>query len=170
MPSPTTRKTPVAAARASTRLFRLRCRIIHAADVLEPLLQAEPIEAPNRQCCEDADALMQHPVGILERQGDFGGGTLCSARIGNAPMRRHRLPRPHRTAFAGRVVADGESEIERGRTGLGEFIPGLRTKRRGVVVQALQEPNGMWVHLPVGVATGAASAEFSLPKLVQDGL
>ena len=28
----------------------------------------------------------------------------------------------------------------------------------------------MWVHLPVGVATGAVSAEFSLPKLVQDGL
>src|SRR4051812_16937209 len=111
MPFPTIRRTRVAAARASTRLFRLRCHIIHAADVLEPLLQAEPVEAPNRPCWGNSDALMQHPVGILERQGDFGGGTLCFGRIGNAPMRRDRLPRPHRTAFAGRVVADGESEI-----------------------------------------------------------
>src|SRR5258707_6367201 len=92
MPFPTIRKTRVAAARASTRLFRLRCRIIHAADVLEPLLQAEPIEAPNRQCCEDADALMQHPVGILERHGGFGGGALVFRRVRKRRTRPASVP------------------------------------------------------------------------------
>src|SRR3954462_7988865 len=110
MPFPTIRRTRVAAARASTRLFRLRRRIVHTADVPEPLLQAEPVEAPDRQRRENADALIQHPVGILERQGDFGWGPLCFGRIGDAPMRRHRLPWPHRTAFACRVVADRENE------------------------------------------------------------
>src|SRR4029078_6224568 len=128
MPFPATRRTLVAATRASTRLFRLRCRIIHAADVPEPLLQAEPIQAPDRQCCENADALMQHPVGILEREGDLGWGALCFGRIGDAPMRRHGLPRPHRTAFAGRVVTDGKNEIEDTSIRPCELAPRFRAK------------------------------------------
>jgi hypothetical protein len=45
MPSPTIRKTRAAAARASGRLFRLRRRAVHAANLLEPLLEAKLIEA-----------------------------------------------------------------------------------------------------------------------------
>src|SRR4051812_39875111 len=99
MPFPTTRKTHVAAARASTRLFRLRCRIIHTPDVLEPLLQAELIQTRDRQRCEDSDAVMEHPIGILERESDLGRRTFGFSRIGDAPMCRHRLPGPHWAHF-----------------------------------------------------------------------
>src|SRR5258708_18040410 len=46
-------------------------------------------------------------------------------RIGNAPMRRHRLTRPDGTDFVGRVVTDGKNEIHLGSVRLREFIPAL---------------------------------------------
>src|ERR1041385_7918527 len=100
MPCLTIRKTRAAPAPASARLFRFRRCAVHAADLLEPLLQAELIEASDRQRGEKADALMQHPVRILECKGDFGGRTFGFAWIGNAPMRRHRLAGPGRTGFS----------------------------------------------------------------------
>src|SRR5262249_18735955 len=159
-----------AAARASARLFRLRCYAAHAADPLEPPLQAQPIEAADRQGRENADALMQHPVRILERKRDLGRGAFGFGRIGNAPMRRHRLAGPHRTDFARRVVADGEGEIERRRAGLGELIPRLRTKARRVVAEALQELDCVRVYFALRLAARTVGMEFTGAELVQDGL
>src|SRR5215471_18190977 len=118
MPSPTIRKMRAAAAPASARLFRLRRCAVHAADLLEPLLQAKLIEASDRQRGENADTLMQHPVRILERKGDFRHRTFGLGWIGNAPMRGHRLAGPERTGFPRGVVANSENEVERRRAGL----------------------------------------------------
>src|SRR5262249_36173730 len=159
-----------AAARASARLFRLRCCAVHAADLLEPPLQAQPIEASDRQRRENSNAWMQHPVRILERKGDLSRGAFGFDRIGNAPMRRHRLAGPHRTDFARRVVADGEGKIERRRARLRELIPRLRTKARGVVAEALQELDCVRVDLALRLAARAVGTEFTGAELVQDGL
>src|SRR5262249_19306895 len=103
MPSPTIRKTRAAAAPASARFFRLRGCAIHAADLPEPLLKAELIEAWDRQRREDSNALMKHSVGILECKSDLGRRAFGFGGIGNAPMPRHRLAGPRRTDFARRV-------------------------------------------------------------------
>jgi hypothetical protein len=100
---------------ASRGISRLCGRTSDAADFLQFRLQAELVERAQRQCREDRDALMQHPVGILERESDLGRGAARFRRIGNAPMRPHRLAGPHRTGFARGVVADREREIERRR-------------------------------------------------------
>src|SRR6266436_1821607 len=152
MRSPTIRKMRAAAARASARLGHLAGRSLHAADLLEPALQAQPIEAADRQRRENPNALMQHPVRILERKRDLSRGAFGFGWIGNAPMRRHRLAGPHRTDFARRVVADGEGKIERRRAGLGELIPQLRTKARRVIAETLQELDRVRVHLALRLA------------------
>src|SRR5262245_46537960 len=48
-----------------------------------------------------------------------GRSAFGFGRIGNTPMRRHRLAGPHRTDFARSVVADAEGKIERRRARLG---------------------------------------------------
>ena len=85
--------------------------------------KAELIEVSDRQSRENSDALKEHPVGILERQGDLGRRAFGVGRIGNTPMRRHRLAGPNRTGFARRVVADCESKIERRRAGPCKLAP-----------------------------------------------
>src|SRR6516164_8364440 len=170
MRSPTIRKTRVVRARASARLGHLARRSLHAADLLEPALQAQPIEAADRQRRENPDALMQHPVRILERKGDLGRRAFGFGRIGNAPMRGHRLARPHRTDFAGGVVADGEGKIERRRAGLRELIPRLRTKARHVIAEARQELHRVRVHSALRLAARTVGTEFTGAELVQDGL
>ena len=79
----------------------------------------------DRQRVEYADPLIEHPVGVREGQRDFRRRAVGLGRIGNSPMRRHRLAGPDRAGFAGRIVADGEDEIELRRTGLGELVPGF---------------------------------------------
>src|SRR5262249_18167081 len=159
-----------AAARASARLFRLRCYAAHAADPLEPPLQAQPIEAADRQGRENANALMQHPVRILERERDLSRGAFGFGWIGNAPMRRHRLAGPHRTDLARGVVADGEGKIERRRARLGELVPRLRAQARRVVAEARQELDCVRVYTALRLATRAVGTEFTGAELVQDGL
>jgi hypothetical protein len=59
----------------------------------------------------NSDTLTEHPIGILESQGDLGGRTFRLGRIRHAPVRRHRLAGPHWTRFTRRVVANGKNEI-----------------------------------------------------------
>src|SRR5262249_40894230 len=133
----------VVRARASARLGHLAGRSLHGADLLEPPLQAQLIEAADRQRRENANALMEHPVRILERKRDLSRRAFGFGWIGNAPMRRHRLAGPHRTDLAGRVVADGEGKIERGRAGLRDLVPRLRTKALPLVPDTPHELHSM---------------------------
>src|SRR5262249_49625656 len=170
MPSPSIPKMRAAAAPASARLFRLRRCAVHAADFSEPLLKDELIEASDRQSRENANALVEHPIRILERKGDFRGRTFGFRWIGNTSMRCHRLAGPDRTGFPRSVVTNSENEVERRRAGLGELIPPLRTKARRVISEALQEFDGARVHSALRLATGAVGTEFTCTELVQDGL
>ena len=56
---------------------------------------------------------------------------LDRGRVLDAPMRGDRLARPDRADLAGRIVADGEDEIELGRVRRGELVPALRAKPVG---------------------------------------
>src|SRR5258705_13663279 len=122
MPCPAIRKRSAAPATASAGLFRHGA---HASDLLQPCLQAELIETADRQRCKDRDALMQHPVGILERKRDLRWRAGGFRRIGNAPMCRHGLAGPEGTRLAGRVVANREYEVERRSARPGELVPGF---------------------------------------------
>src|SRR5262249_6820958 len=107
---------------------------------------------------------------ILECKRDLSRRAFGFGRIGNAPMRRHRLAGPHRTNFAGRIVADGEGKIERWRAGLRELIPRLRTKARRVIGETLPELQRVRVYSALRLATRAVGTEFTGAELVQDGL
>jgi hypothetical protein len=67
---------------ASRGISRLCGRTSDAADFLQFRLQAELVERAQRQCREDRDALMQRPVGILEREATSAGEPLASAGSG----------------------------------------------------------------------------------------
>src|SRR5262245_44091028 len=121
---------------------------LHAADLREPLLQTDLIEASDRQRRENPNMLMEHPVRILEGKGDLSGGAFGFGRIGNAPMRRHRLAGPHWAGLASGVVADGEGKIERRRARLGELVP-----TRRVIAETLQELDGVRVHSTLRVGS-----------------
>src|SRR5438270_9555308 len=87
--------------RASSRLGRLCHCIAHAADFFEPRLQVELIETADWQRHEHANPLMQHSIGVLERQADLSRIARGFGRIGNVPMERHRLTRPYRAGLTG---------------------------------------------------------------------
>src|SRR5262249_56673549 len=90
--------------------------------------------------------------------------------VGTPPGRGKGRGGPTRTAFARRVVADGEGKIERRRAGLGELVPRLRTKARRVVAEARQELHGVRVHSALRLAARTVGMEFTGAELVQDGL
>lgn len=81
-----------------------------------------------RKTKEKTDPPIQQKEGISEsllyvfRRAYDGGG------IGNAPVCRHRLPRPHGANLIGSIVTDGENEIELRSVWLREFIPTLAPK------------------------------------------
>src|SRR5260221_7811058 len=91
-------------------------RVVEAADFFQLRLQREPVETADRQGNKNADALMQHSVGILECESDFGWRAFGFGRVGDSPMRGHRLGGPHRARFAHRIVTNRKNKIERWRT------------------------------------------------------
>ena len=98
------------------------------------------------------------------------GVPVTTARIGNAPMRRHRLARPDGTHLLGRVVADREHEIHLGRSGFCELIPVLAAQalRRKMSEFDLLERLGP--NPPGGVAARTVGGERRLALAVEDRL
>ena len=92
---------------------------------------------------EYPDAHGRHAVCFVEDRGDTHWAALFAldrGRILNPPMRRHRLTRPDRAGFAGRVVANREDEIERRRALLRELVPILRTITLGRKAHLAEQP------------------------------
>src|SRR5581483_8347179 len=158
MPGPYARTRPHRISRSQVFLLMGRPSR-HLADLMQLVLQTQSIERVNGQGGEDADALKQHAIGILESERDLGRATLRRCRIGNAPMGRHRLSRPEGARFPGRVVADREHEIERGRAGLGELAPRFRPEAGRVVAEAPQQRDRLRMHLALGLASGTVGGE-----------
>src|SRR5258708_33372625 len=67
------------------------------ADRLEASLQADTVEGGKREAGEALDAALERLKRRAERHPFFRGGTLDRGRIGQPPVRGHRLPRPVRT-------------------------------------------------------------------------
>src|SRR5262245_43742423 len=116
MPFRAPRRTHASPATPSIRLNSLEGGTGHLPDLSEPGLHTELVKAADRQRHEHPDALFQHAIGVPERHRDFGRRPRDLGRVVNAPMRRHWMPRPDRTRFAGRVITDREHEIDRWRT------------------------------------------------------
>ena len=139
------------------------------ADGLQLLLQSELVERADRQADENRDAVVEHPERVGEGEPDFslvaGGG--CG--IGNAPMRGHRLARPHRAGLGRRVVANREHEIELRRVRPGELAPVLGAKAADVEIELAQEIDRIGVNSALRLAAGREGAKFSPPLPIQDG-
>ena len=89
-----------------TRPFRA------AADLVEPLLQGQPVELVERQAREDGQPVLELGERPEERAALLLVGAFDGRGILDAPVRRHRLARPDRADLARRLVADREDEVE----------------------------------------------------------
>src|SRR5664279_535454 len=56
--------------------------------------------------------IVQHAESVCKREPPLGFVPFGHRRVGHAPVRGHRLARPHRARFRGGVVTDGKDEIE----------------------------------------------------------
>src|SRR5689334_12948840 len=147
MPEPTTVATSIKVPRNSATARRGRSNSgidssrlgQRLTDLVQALLEAQPIDGSKRQAGEDADAVVKQPIGFCEREASLSFLALGCGRIWYAPVRGHRLSRPDRADLVGRVVADGEYEIEMWRPCGRELIPALGAQACRRVVHPLQE-------------------------------
>jgi hypothetical protein len=94
---------------------------------------------------------------------------VAAAGSGMAPMRGHRLTRPHRASFASGIVADCKNEVESGCARRRELAPRFRTKTRGVIIDSSQQSNRFRVNAALWLAAGTVGAKPFCTELVQDG-
>src|SRR5262245_45699350 len=122
MPEPTTAASSSAVPSASQSVERvngpLRCcgSRRFTADCIEPALKGKPVERGERQAGEQLDAVLQRREGLAEGTTLLQIGAFHGGRIGQTPMTRHRMTRPHRTNHANRAVTGGKGEAEEGQT------------------------------------------------------
>lgn len=142
------------------------------ADPVEFLLQAHAVQRRQRQVGENIDAVRKLLKGLAERAADFFIGPTHKRRIGQAPMRRHRLPGPDRAGFVGGVIADREHEIKFGRAGHGKLIPGFAAKAGGGQAGFFDLLKRKWIGIAARCAASAVSLELSARRwqAVDDGL
>lgn len=139
------------------------------ADVIEPALEGEAVEAGERQCEEKTDAAVEEEEGIAEGCGNVTGGVANRAGVGNTPVGSHRLTGPNRTNFFGGVITKSKDEIQFGSAGLGEFIPAFAAEVVGWEFGRFQLPKRTRIHKARGMAACAVSGENGLPFVLQNG-
>ncbi len=76
--------------------------------------------------------------------------------------------RPHRTHFAGGVVADGDDEVHLRCVGRGVLVPALAAQILGRVIHRLHLFDGEGIDLAGWVTAGAVGAEAPLPHRVDE--
>src|SRR6516165_3831647 len=143
-------------------------RAFHLPDLAELALQTERVDGPQWQRGKDGNALVEHAIGILECERDFGRCALRFRWIRNAPMGGSRMSRPHGACFCRRAIADREHEVELRFTGLGEVVPRFRAITGRIVAQVLEKMDGVGVNLPLWLAACVVGAKMSRAYLVQD--
>src|ERR1700749_3009929 len=92
--------------------FRHPRGAFHVADLPEFALKGQLVERTQGKSSENADALVEEPIGFPEGLRDFGRCAFGFGRIGDAPMCRHRLSGPDRAVLGRSIVAHREHEIE----------------------------------------------------------
>lgn len=101
-----------------------------ATDVVEFLLQGKPVNGRMRKTEKQADSPIQQEKRITERPLYFFRSTANGCRIRNTPMRRHRLPGPHRTDLVRGVVTNCENEVKLRGPRCRKLVPTLAPKPR----------------------------------------
>lgn len=96
-----------------------------SSDLVDFFFQRQLVNGRNWQREKQTDPSIKYRERFPKSALHFLGRSLEGGRIRNAPVRRHRLPRPDRANFVCRVVADGKNKIELGCARLREFIPTL---------------------------------------------
>src|SRR5882724_12985335 len=92
-------------------------------NVMQLFLHGQRVEAIDWKRKEQTDSPVEHNECISKRALDLPRRPRYCRRIGNAPVRRHRLARPHGTNFVCGVVADGENKIHFRDAGFCELVP-----------------------------------------------
>jgi integrase len=97
--------------------------LLRPADLVDFALDGHVLKRRQGQREEQPDPAVKHSEGITKRTGDLLWGSLDCRRIGNTPVRRHRLPRPVRTLLLRGVVAYSKNEVELRRFRPRELVP-----------------------------------------------
>src|SRR3984957_13557148 len=82
------------------------------ADLVDFFFNCELVEGLQGQVEKQADSAVEHEECVAECFFNLLKSACNSGRVGNAPMRRHRLAGPDRAYFLRGVIADREDEIE----------------------------------------------------------
>src|SRR5271154_2881768 len=107
--------------------------------------------------------------GVAEGLVDLAGRAFDGGGIGDAPVGGPGLAGPDGTDFAGGVVANGEDEIEKGRAGFGEFVPGLAAKAGGWKGCGVEKAESGGMDGTFGMAAGAVGGEIRGAFPSEDG-
>ena len=150
-------------------LARVRYEELHQvfADRRELRTQRRRFQPLHRQRDERCVAISQIAPCLHERRLLLKRRALHCGRILDAPLCADRMPEPHRTGFASRVVADSEDEIHRGRIRLLELVPALRTQTVEREIQAAQQLQGQRMHLAPWLAAGRIGAKPAVAEMVE---
>src|SRR3546814_13916541 len=84
-------------------------------------------------------------------------------------MRAHRLAGPDRARLAGRIIADGEDEVETGRAGLREFVPAFRVQAGRIESEFIEKRERLRMDIAFGEAARSKSAETPFAISVPPG-
>ena len=142
-------------------LTQLAVNFLHRGD------QAERFDVGEIQRRQLFQAVAQALVGALEHRVDLFVGTLGAGRVGDAPVHLGGLGQPHRAGFAGGGVAHRNDHVEALAFQVVHGF-GRRLVHRHTV--AFQHRQGAGVHLPGGLAAGAAGADAAFAEVIGERL
>ena len=144
---------------------------LRAANLIDLVLDGELFQRAQRQGEEQADSAIEDHKGVAKRARHFLFRSLHRCRVGNAPVRRHRLPRPVRALLLRRVVAHREDEIQLRRIRAAENSSHDLLRRPVVGNRAdsiCRSASGLG--LPGGMAARAVRRELALALVVENRL
>src|SRR5450432_2574039 len=144
-------------------------------DLVDFFLEGQFINRRKRQRQEQPNAPLQNRKRLAIRAlhfllRSFVRRPMHRRRIRNAPMRRHRLPRPDRANFLRRVVADGKNKIHLGSVKLGEFIPALAPQILDWDTGGFESRECLGPDRPRGMTSGAIGGKPTFTFGVKEGL
>src|SRR5208282_5353394 len=125
--------------------------------------------AGERQREEEIDAAFQVNQGGVEGAGDFFGSAFDGGGIGNAPVSSHGMAGPDGADFTGSVVANRDNEIEFGRIGFGEFVPGFAPEAKAGQSGGFELTKRGGMDVAFGMTARAEGGEGGKSFFVEDG-
>jgi hypothetical protein len=126
-------------------------------------LQGERTQGCDWQAEKKTDSTIQRGKCRAKRPIDLLWGSLYCGRVGDTPVRRHRLTGPQWTNLVGCIVTYGKDKMKWWGVWLRELIPGLATKIRRIHTGLFNLLDGSRAHKTGWMATGAVRREVSPP-------